>query len=253
MTAATVEPRGSLVDALARSRQARSAVEELIGTPARLAPLFRPIGAVQDTSPTGPFLGWQSFPGRDVRAGGRSLPDLLLEATQLGLSERLDWALRCHTFDVAVAAGLEGELHLRPDPTTYGSPCPPRLAVPFLQGRRALAVVAELPAAAFHDPRRTRAAVTQMREWGWQFCYPDLSGQPEERVALDLLEFVRPAYVQLEVAGPRTSSLVAPARDLGASVLAVGVDSAAALDHAARAGARWAHGDLIGRGRSTPA
>ena len=63
-------------------------------------------------------------PGSDVA----DALSLLEQASRLGLVERLDWAFRCHAFDVAMDAGLTGELHLTPEPETLRRclPAPPR-------------------------------------------------------------------------------------------------------------------------------
>ncbi|HET8970795.1 MAG TPA: hypothetical protein VFN19_07040 [Candidatus Nanopelagicales bacterium] len=245
MTATTEDVRTPLLDTLARTRRTRSKVEELISDPARLAVTFRRIVSAEDHTEV---LGWHAQPG----GGPTDLASLLAEAGRLGLAERLDWALRCHTFDLAVAADLPGELHLSPDPSTFGTACPPRLAVPFLQGRRSLAVVAELTPAAFIDQRRTSAAIGQMREWGWQFAYPDLAGDPAQSSAQQLLATIRPAYVRLDVSRDTHSELPAAAVEVGAAVIATGVRTEADLARAQRAGARWLCGDLVGRDTALP-
>lgn len=245
-----------LTDALHHTRQTRKLVEELIEAPHRLGPEFTVIRRLTGpgSSPaTGDRLGWKAT-GRGQ--SGTEVDDtlsLLAEAKRLGLVERLDWAFRCHTFDVATAASLDGELHLTPEPETFCSPCPPRLAVSFLRGRRSLAVVAELYEDAFDDERALRVAVDQMRSWGWQFSYADLTGTPAEARAIDLLETVRPAYQQADVRGESSPDLLAAASRAGASLLAVGLDDPSALERAHSIGAVWARGHLVGRPTRRPA
>src|SRR5881394_1667636 len=107
-------PKGrsvSLTNLMESSRRARAAIEELIADPAQLGPDFQPIRRLADHS----VVGWKAT-GRG-KAGtevGDTL-SLLQGAQSLGLVERLDWAFRCHAFDVAVAHGLGAELHLTPE------------------------------------------------------------------------------------------------------------------------------------------
>ena len=82
---------------------------------------------------------------------------------------------------MALDAGLVGELHLTPEPETFGGACPPRLAVSWLRGRRALSVCAELHADAFDDEARLVAAVEEMQGWGWQVVYADVVGSAVRR------------------------------------------------------------------------
>jgi hypothetical protein len=240
-----------LTDALERTRHTRTLVEDLISHPEQLGPDFTPIRRIDDLDTVltrAPLLGWKATGrGRPGTAVADTLA-LLDEARRLGLVERLDWSFRCHTFDLATQASLQGELHLTPEPETFGAPCPPRLAVSFLRGRRALAVCAELHEDSFVDERRLRVAVDQMREWGWQFVYADLGGTPAERSALELMEWIRPAYVQVNFASPhRSAALVQGASRIGATLMGIGVDSAPALAQARDLGIRWARGALLGQ------
>ncbi len=250
-TGITTTPLG---DALRRTRQARTLVESLIADPSLLGPDFTAIrsltpaaDAAERRPPSAaPRLGWQvAARGRPGTAVSDAL-SLLSEARRLGLVERLDWAFRCHVFDVASAANVDGELHLRPEPETFGSPCPPRLAVSFLRGRRSLAVVAELTEAAFADTDRLRTSVEQMRSWGWQFSYADLQGTAAEQRAIALAATIRPAYQQVDVRRGATGALHETAQAHGATLLAVGVDSPAELERARGLGAAWGCGTLIG-------
>ncbi len=245
-----------LADALARTRQTRALVEELIAQPALLGPDFAVIRRIDDPTvllTSAQRLGWKATGrGRTGTPIGDTLT-LLEEAKRLGLVERLDWAFRCLAFDVATTAGMAGELHLTPEPETFGSACPPRLAVSFLRGRRALAVVAELHADAFRDERLLRTAVEQMRSWGWQFAYGDVSGSGAERHAVELLDVVRPAYQHVDLALAGSPALYQAATAAGATLLAVHVDRPADLSRARDLGAVWARGDAVGLAVPTPA
>ena len=252
----------TLTDEIERSRRARAAIEELIGDPAQLGPDFQPIRRLAD-----PVL-----PGNDVtpdtlvgyKATGRGKPgsevadtlSLLQGAQSLGLVERLDWAFRCLAFDVALARGLRTELHLTPEPETFGSPCPPRLAASFGRGRRELEVVAELHDDAFADERALRSALDEMRAWGWRFAVADLS---DRRAVHDALSWVAPAYVHVDVsAGPAAvtpagRAWARAALDAGAELMAVGVDRPASRDAATGLGATCGRGVLLGEPADLPA
>src|SRR5438270_9289617 len=151
----------SLVTQLESARRARTAIEELIAQPALLGPDFQPIRSLLDGSLVGYKATGRGRPGTDVE----DTLSLLAGAQSLGLVERLDWAFRCHAFDVAIKAGMRTELHLTPEPETFESACPPRLAASWARGRRELRVVAELHADSFVDPRALRAALEEMRTW----------------------------------------------------------------------------------------
>ncbi len=229
-------------------------MEQLIAQPSLLGPDFTPIRALDASAPgLAPLLGW--------KATGRGTPgthiadtlSLLAQAAELGLVERLDWAFRAHTFDIAVDAGVTGELHLTPEPETFGTPCPPRLAVAVLRGRRSLSVCAELHADSFTDERRLLAATEEMQAWGWQVVVADVSGTPAEPTVLRLLPRLRPAYVQLDLGRPDrpTDAVTSAWRDAthaaGAQLLALGVDTGARLDSALGLGAAYGRGSLLGR------
>ena len=244
---------------LDRTRRTRELVEQLIAQPALLGPDFTPIRALDAAAPgLAPLLGWKAT-GRGTP--GTHIADtltLLAQAAELGLVERLDWAFRAHTFDVAVDAGVTGELHLTPEPETFGTACPPRLAVAILRGRRALSVCAELHADSFADERRLLSATEEMRSWGWQVVVADVRGEAVEPTVRRLLPRLRPAYVHLDLAradqppGPVTATWRDAALDAGAQVLALGVDSGARLETAIDLGAAYGRGSLLGRSVPVP-
>jgi EAL domain-containing protein (putative c-di-GMP-specific phosphodiesterase class I) len=247
---APARPSDALGADLDRARRTREQVEALIATPSLLGPDFSPIRALDAATPAaGSLLGWKAT-GRGT--SGTETADtlaLLASAASLGLVERLDWAFRCHAFDVAMDSDIAGELHITPEPETFGSACPPRLAVAFLRGRRSLSVCAELHADAFADEHRLLSAAEEMRAWGWQLVYADVT--ESAAAALRLLPQLRPAYVHVDAAAarrgdPTPRDLVAAGREVGAAVIAVGVDSSAELDAARDAGADYARGRLVG-------
>jgi EAL domain-containing protein (putative c-di-GMP-specific phosphodiesterase class I) len=256
---APLRPSDALSAGLDETRRTRDLVEALIAQPSRLGPDFSPIRRLDPVAPSlAPVLGWKAT-GRGEH--GTEVADtlsLLEKAAALGLVERLDWAFRCHTFDLALDAGLVGELHLTPEPETFGSACPPRLAVAWLRGRRALSVCAELHADAFDDEPRLIAAVEEMQGWGWQVVYADVAGSTAEVAALRLLPRLRPAYVQVDLAAhgraadPATARMLDAAQENGAQVMALGVDTTATLETALGLGATYGRGQLLGRPVAVP-
>jgi hypothetical protein len=211
----------SLVTALDRTRRTRALVEELINDPAQLGPDFQPVRRLTDDA----VVGWKAT-GRG--RPGTELADtlaLLGEAASLGLVERLDWAFRALVFDRAVLAGVRETVHLTPEPQTYLSACPPRLAVSVGRGRRELAVAAEVHDDGLADLRLLERAVAEMRGWGWQIVLADVA---DERDARDAVDLVRPDVVQVDLsrAGRPGSAAVATVLEaglaVGAEVMALG-------------------------------
>jgi EAL domain-containing protein (putative c-di-GMP-specific phosphodiesterase class I) len=241
----------TLTGDLERARSTRQAIEELIADPGLLGPDFQPVRRLDDN-----VVIAQKATG-SPKAGGvvKDTLSLLDGANSLGLTERLDWAWRCHTFDVAVEAGLDVELHLTPEPATYAVACPPRLAVSFSRGRRELRVVAELHADSFEDLGRLRRAVEEMRTWGWQLAVADLADDESVRMALPWL---RPEYVQVDLSrsgrtsAPEALAWVAAGRSIGAQIMALGVDSERGRSEAVVLGADCARGLFLGRPSPTP-
>jgi EAL domain-containing protein (putative c-di-GMP-specific phosphodiesterase class I) len=234
-----------LVTALDRTRRTRALVEELISDPAQLGPDFQPVRRLTDDT----VVGWKAT-GRG--RPGTELSDtlaLLGEAASLGLVERLDWAFRALVFDRAVLAGVRETVHLTPEPQTYLSPCPPRLAVSVGRGRRELAVAAEVHDDGLADLGLLERAVAEMRGWGWQIVLADVA---DERDALHAVDLVRPDVVQVDLsrAGRRSSAAVAAFLEaglsVGAEVMALGIDSAGQRAEATALGATVGRGLLLG-------
>lgn len=235
----------NLVDALDRTRRTRALVEELIADPAQLGPDFQPVRRLSDDT----VVGWKAT-GRG--RPGTDLADtlaLLEEAVTLGLVERLDWAFRCLVFDRALEAGVAETVHLTPEPQTYLTPCPPRLAVSFGRGRRELDVAAEVHADALADLGLLGRAADEMRGWGWQVVLADVADEPDGLRALGLL---RPETVQVDLGrrGGTSSAAVTrfldEARAVGAEVMALGVDTSARRAEAVALGATVGRGLLLG-------
>lgn len=245
----------TLTNDLERARRDRVLLDELIADPRRLGPDFQPIRRLADDTVV-------AYKATGRGQAGTELADTLslLEAAQgLGVVERLDWAFRCLAFDVAIDAGLQAELHLTPEPETYGSACPPRLAVSFGRGRRALTVGAELHTHSFNDTVAMRRAVDDWREDGWKVVVADVADRDD---ALALLPVLRPDYLQIDMSLPgRTGAAATPAlrrmlsiaADLGTPVMAIRCDIPSRKDEAAELGATFARGLALGAPAPLPA
>ena len=235
----------TLAAELDQTRRTRLIVEGLIADPAQLGPDFQPILRLEDDT----LVGWKAT-GRGL--AGTELADtlaLLAGAASLGLVERLDWAFRCLAFDRAVGAALDVPLHITPEPDTFVSACPPRLAVSFGRGRRALSVAAELHDDSFADIGRLRSALHEFREWGWAIVLAHLSDSPE---ATQSMSWLSPDIVQVDLSvpgrvhSPAVRRLVATAAECGAEVMALGVDSPVRRHDAVELGATLGRGTLFG-------
>ncbi|HTE72141.1 MAG TPA: hypothetical protein VK640_02945 [Actinomycetes bacterium] len=245
-----------LVDDLDRTRRTRTLVEELIADPSRLGPDLQPVRRLDATGP-GEVVAWKAT-GRGQP--GTDLADtlaLLAGAASLGLVERLDWAFRVLVLDTVVAAGLTEPVHLTPEPETFGGACPPRLAVAFGRGRRSVAVAAEVHADAFADPRRLTQALEEYRGWGWQVVLADVGDEMLASPATeDLARRLSPDVVQVDLGrsggrpprsdSPATARLLALAAEVGAELMAVGVDTSARLTEAVALGATLGRGLVLG-------
>ena len=97
-----------------------------------------------------------------------------------------------------------------------------------------------------------------MQGWGWQVVYADVTGSPAAATARRLLERLRPAYVQVDLAtrvdhgDPAAIEFLDEARAAGAQVMALGVDTSADLERALALGAAYGRGHLLGRALPTP-
>ena len=248
-----------LVDDLDRTRRTRALVEELIADPGRLGPDLQPVRRLDATGPGG-VVAWKAT-GRGQP--GTELADtlaLLAGAASLGLVERLDWAFRVLVLDTVVAAGIAEPVHLTPEPETFGGACPPRLAVAFARGRRAVPVAAEVHADAFSDPHRLTQALEEYRGWGWQVVLADVGDEMVASPAADALaRRLSPDVVQVDLGrssarpgrparseSPGAARLLALAAEVGAEVMAVGVDTSALLTEAVALGATLGRGLVLG-------
>jgi EAL domain-containing protein (putative c-di-GMP-specific phosphodiesterase class I) len=236
-----------LCDELEQTYRTRQLIDALLADPRQLGPDYEPIHALED----GALVGYKAT-GRG--APGTELADtlsLLDGARSLGFVERIDWAFRA----LAVEDMLQGPdvtLHLTPEPETFDAACPPRFAALMSRANRELKIAAELHAEAFADGVALDAGLKEIREWGWQVVLSDVA---DDATALRGAARVRPDVVQIDLrlAGrshnmdnPGLKRLLAVARDCGAQVMALGVDTPTARDAAVALGASTARGAVFG-------
>ena len=236
----------SLMDNTEKLRRDRVLIEQLIEDPSRLGPDFQPIKSLDGDRLIGYKATGRGQTGTDLD----STLALLSSAQSSGLVERLDWAFRCLAFDVAVDAGLTTELHLTPEPETFNSPCPPRLATAFGRGRRSLKVGAEVHEAAFDHPGLDNA-VAEWRGWGWRVVVADVAHLVDAPF-LRRLDGLRPDVIQVDFAKPGRETdagvreMLNWASASGVEVHALAVDTQARRDQALALGAVAGRGRLLG-------
>jgi EAL domain-containing protein (putative c-di-GMP-specific phosphodiesterase class I) len=231
-----------------RNYRTRELVEALVNDPQQLGPDYEPIVALSDQSLVAVKATGRGTPGTDLA----DTLALLDGARSLGLVERLDWAFRALTFD-DMAARPDLELHITPEPETFGTPCPPRFAASVAKGRRELCVAAELHADSFGPGVALDRGLREIREWGWRVVLADVG---DDENAVRAAAAVRPDVVQVDLRLPdrRVNTppagvrhLLALARDTGAQLMALGVDGHAARSIAIDLGCDLARGALFGR------
>lgn len=238
----------SLADSVDKLRNDRLLIEALIERPEQLGPDFQPVRALSD----GSLVGYKAT-GRGQAGTDLSSTLALLESAQgLGLVERLDWAFRCLAFDVFLDRGVDAEMWITPEPETYRSACPPRLATSWGRGRRSVRVAAEVPAHAFAQPAALVAGVEEFRGWGWRVVADDVADVPG---ALAVFDQLRPDVVKLDLDKPGRNpgapsdgvrAMLDVAARRGIDVVALGVDSEQRRDAAVALGATLGRGRLLG-------
>jgi EAL domain-containing protein (putative c-di-GMP-specific phosphodiesterase class I) len=231
-----------------RTFRTRDLVEALINDPRQLGPDYEPIVALSDQSLVAVKSTGRGTPGTDLA----DTLALLDGARSLGLVERLDWAFRALTFDDMVARP-DLELHITPEPETFGTPCPPRFSGAITRGRRELSVAAELHADSFGSGVALEKGLREIREWGWRVVLADVG---DDDTAVTGAAVVRPDVVQIDMRlpGRRVNELpagvrrlISMAKDTGAQLMALGVDGHAARSAALELGCDLARGALFGR------
>jgi EAL domain-containing protein (putative c-di-GMP-specific phosphodiesterase class I) len=237
-----------------RTFRTRELIEDLLADPRQLGPDYQPIRRLDDRTVTG-------YKATGRGRAGTELADtlaLLEQAQALGLVERLDWAFRALAFD-DFAGRRDIELHLTPEPETFGTLCPPRLAAAFGRAKRELTVAAEIHAATFADPELVRRGAAEVREWGWLVVAADVA---DDAAALEQVAQLRPDVVQVDLslpgrtadpAHPGVRRLLAVAAESGARVMALGVDSPSAVTTARALGCTEGRGSALGEAAPLPA
>lgn len=243
----------TLMDTTDKFRRDRVLLEDLIEDPSRLGPDFQAIRGLQDES----LVGYKATGRGQVGTELSSTLALLESAQSSGLVERLDWAFRCLAFDVAADAGLTGEIHLTPEPETFNSPCPPRLATRFGRGRRALRIAAEVHAAAFDHPGLESASY-EWRGWGFRIVVADVA-HLVDAAFLRRLDHLHPDAIQVDLgkpardSDPRVREMLDWAAGAGVEVHALGVDTDDRRLLAQELGAVVGRGRLFGQPGPLPA
>jgi EAL domain-containing protein (putative c-di-GMP-specific phosphodiesterase class I) len=238
---------------VAQTYRTRDLIEALIADPRQLGPDYQPIHSLAN----GSLVGFKAT-GRG--AEGTDLADtlgLLDGARALGLVERLDWAFRALSVEDLLPTPAY-ELHLTPEPETFGTPCPPRLAGLMSRARRELSIAAEVHPEAFTPEVRLEAGIEEIRSWGWKVVLSDVA---DDEQALSRAASISPDVVQIDLgrAGRGASDedhgvarLLALAEDTGATLMAVGVDVPSARDRAIALGASLVRGELFGSPGALP-
>jgi EAL domain-containing protein (putative c-di-GMP-specific phosphodiesterase class I) len=230
-----------------QARHVRSLIDELLDDPRRLGPDYQPIVRLADGDVVGYKATGRGRPGTELA----DTLSLLAQAQSLGLVERIDWAFRALAFEDFLERDGH-QLHLTPEPETFGRLCPPRHAALFAQARRQVDVAAEVHDDAFVDPTRLTVGLAEIRGWGWKVVLADLADEPG---AISALADVRPDVVQVDLSRPGRSAAapsvafagwVEGARQAGAELMALGVDSPAARADAVALGCATARGALTG-------
>jgi EAL domain-containing protein (putative c-di-GMP-specific phosphodiesterase class I) len=237
----------SLGPDVVQTRRVREQIEQLLHEPRRLGPDYAPIHSLSD----GTLVGYKAT-GRGAEGTGvADTLSLLAGARSLGLVERLDWAFRALAIEDMLTRPAS-ELHLTPEPETYLTPCPPRLAGTIARGNRELRIAAEVHEDAFAAGISLAAGIEEIRSWGWRIVLADIA---DDDHALARAAAIKPDVVQLDLrlAGRADSDehhgvrrLRAIAEQSGAAIMAVGVDSPSARERASSLGATLARGDDLG-------
>ena len=243
----------TLSDTTETIRRGRSLIEQLIEDPRQLGPDFAPIRSLTDDS----LVAYKATGRGQAGTELDSTLAVLASAQSSGLVERLDWAFRCLALDVASAAGVTAELHLTPEPETYLSMCPPRLATSFGRGRRLLKIGCEVHAAGFAEDSLESAA-NEWRGWGWKIIVTDVS-ELVDAAFLPRLTHLQPDVVQVDLTKPRRESdlgvqqLLSWATEAGVAIHALGVDNDVRRQQALDLGAVAGRGALFGAPGPLPA
>lgn len=232
---------------VAQTYRTRDLIEALIADPRQLGPDYQPIHSLANNSLVG-------FKATGRGAEGTDLADtlsLLDGARSLGLVERLDWAFRALAVEDLLPMP-HYELHLTPEPETFGTLCPPRFAGVMSRGRAGLRVAAEIHPESFEPGVALHAGIAEIREAGQKVIVTGLVASPE---LVARAAEIRPDVVQIDLRHAvgavsdedhRVRQACDLAHEVGAAVMAIGVDTPTLREHALALGATLARGDLYG-------
>lgn len=238
-----------------QARRVRELIDELLADPRQLGPDYQPIVELASGEVVGYKATGRGKPGTELA----DTLSLLAQAQSLGLVERIDWAFRALAFEDFGRVGDLVELHLTPEPDTYGTLCPPRHAALFARAKRETRVAAEVHDDALADRDRLRRGLEEIRSWGWRVVLADVCDAPG---AHDALATVAPDVVQVDLSRPgRTAGAPSDgvrrwaeaAHAAGAELMALGVDSPSAKAAAVELGATTGRGALSGLPGALPA
>jgi EAL domain-containing protein (putative c-di-GMP-specific phosphodiesterase class I) len=236
-----------LVDELERTNRTRALMDGLLADPRQLGPDYQPIHSLSDDTLVGYKATGRGAPGTEL-ADTLSLLD---GARSLGFVERIDWAFRALAVE-DMLPHADVELHLTPEPETFDALCPPRFAGLMSRANRELRIAAEVHAEAFAEGVALETGIKDIREWGWKVVLADVA---DDETALSRASSLRPDMVQIDLRLAGRSKredhhgvrrLLAVAADCGARIMALGVDTHAALDTAVTLGASAARGAMFG-------
>ena len=236
----------TLLDTTEKLRQDRALIERLIDDPSRLGPDFQPLKRLDDDSLVGLKATGRGQTGTELD----STLALLTAAQSAGLMERLDWAFRCLAFDLAVERGVTAQIHLTPEPETFGATCPPRLATSFDRGRRSSRSGPRCTTTGCEHPG-LEAAVNEWRGWGWRVIVADVA-HVQDGDLLNRLGRLHPDAVQVDLNmpgrehDPRVREILTWAKANGVAIHALGIDSSVRREQALALGAVAGRGRLLG-------
>lgn len=225
----------------------RDLMDALLADPRQLGPDYQPIHSLSQARRIGYKATGRGAPGTEL-ADTLSLLD---GARSLGFLERIDWAFRSLAFEDILAVPAM-ELHLTPEPETFGTPCAPRFAGLMSRANRELRVAAEIHEDAFAPGVALARGLAEIREWGWKVVLADLA---DHETSLARAHEIAPDVVQIDLRLPRRTNceehhgvrrLLELAESNGAQVMVLGVDDSRGLEAAEAFGASTARGTLFG-------
>jgi EAL domain-containing protein (putative c-di-GMP-specific phosphodiesterase class I) len=185
-------------------------------------------------------------------------PDALISyAAAVGRLPELDWICRAQACRGAMAAGLPSgmALFINIEPASSRTPCPADLAQVLTEAAGHLLIVAEVTERAIaDDPTGLLAVIDELRRQANGIALDDVGAEPSSQAIMPLID---PDVIKLDrdvVQRPDTAwsatvveAVRAQVDRTGAAILAEGIETAAHLTAAVKAGATFGQGYLFGR------